>query len=255
MPGQHIHYNKTSQTAKAAGTWHSLFTATGLPGAGTLPTGAGAGAIPTSATAGVFTFTNPTSPSLSYLARLSGVGTAQATLILYDRVWHGGGYNSNSAVSQTVTSTALTRYTGGDDIELWVEWSGVSGNTTSNLTVTYTNQAGTGSRTSQVLALQTASVAGQMQPVALQAGDTGMRAIASIILSASMVSGTATILGLVMMRRIAEIPLVVANVEASKNNFDLGMPQVQDNAALSFFTQVTGTATGQLLGAIEIVQG
>lgn len=251
MPGQHFSFQKASATAKAAGTWQGLWTAAGYPGAGAFPTGAGAGSIPTNATTGALPYVNP-NYSLT-LARLTAAGATQGTLILYDRLWHSGGYTGTLTSVSTVNSVALLRYTTGADVEVWIEYSGATGATASNLTVTYTNQANTASRTGTA-AHANASVAGQMVPVPLAAGDTGVVSIQSIQNSSTTGAGTGAVVGLVLMRRIAELPLAwgATQTQAIKTYIPLGMPAVQAGAALAFVVQTTTTSTGLILGALDL---
>ena len=55
--------DKASLANAVAGQFFSLWTATGIPGAGSAP---GAAANPTSATTGAFSFANQTAPATSY---------------------------------------------------------------------------------------------------------------------------------------------------------------------------------------------
>jgi hypothetical protein len=249
LPGQHRHFAKSSVTPKAAGSWHSLWTAAGQPGAGAAQ-GSVNGAVPTSATAGAFTFTNPVSNN-SYLAKLTVAGATTGTLILYDRLWHDSALSATSTSSQPISQPALTRPdANGDDVELWAEiYTATTAAATA--TATYTDQDGnTGnSATASIIA---ASVAGQMFPFALAAGDTGVRAVTAVVLSGSMTAGA---WGLTLLRRLAEIPIGLIGVGNTYDAFALGMPQVYDNASLTFMVMATGTTFGPVMGSIEIIQG
>lgn len=257
MPGQHRHINKASQTSEGAGTWHSLFLAAGQPGAGSTPPAftAGSGYVPTSATAGAIPFVNPTGGLLSYLARcqayLSGVGVP----ILYDRLWHCSGILTNTASAQTITTPgALTRPdANGADVELWGEVYTAPGATGATWTVVYTNQDGTASRVATYTHPANAESVGQMFPFLLQAGDTGVRSVQSLTCSIS--SGTAGNIGLTLLRRVAEFPIMVANGGLVLDAFDLGLPRIYDDACLCWMLLCSGVTTGVLGGSVDIVQG
>ncbi len=243
---------KASQTAKAAGTWHSLFLAAGQPGASSTPA-TGSGAIPTSATAGALAFTNPVSGN-SYLARFEGAASTVETLILYDRLWHRSGLAGNITTSQTVNSTALTRPDdNGEKVELWGEVYSVMGATAATFTATYTDQDGNASQSASYAMPASALVVGQMFPFSLAAGDNGVRSVQSIILSAS--TGGAGNFGLTLLRRVASIPLTLANIGMTQDAPSLGMPQIYNDACLALMVLCSTTNTGQIQGSIVLAQG
>lgn len=248
LPGQQKPFIKTGGTGKGAGLYHSMWTTTGLPGAGAAA-GSINGAIPTSATNGTIAFTNPTGGQLSYLARLACSSTQQAHITLYDRLWHDSAFSATLTTSQAVTQPALTRYTTGAGVELWVEIYTATTNT-ATATITYTNSAGTASRSTTVV-IPAATVAGQMVPVPLQAGDAGVRSVQSAQLSATMAAGN---WGLTLMSDIASFP-VNANSGVVLNAYDLGMPTIEDNAALVFMCLLSSTTVPQITGELNISQG
>jgi hypothetical protein len=256
MPGQHKHFNKTTITAKAIGAWQSIYQGVGQPGQGTYPAGNSTvwTALLTGATdPGSFAFTNPGSGN-SYLGRFNAVATVACTLILVDKLATCGRLlDTSTANTLTGQPTITSRAPNGEDVEIWVEWITASGATASTLTPTYTNQAGTGSKVGQALTLQTASVVGQMQQCSLAAGDTGVQSIQSVAKSASMV-GTGAF-NMVLLRRIAEVPLTTANLGATLDAFALGMPQIYDSSNLSFMIQCSATTALTVQGALSIIQG
>ena len=244
-------FGKVSMTAKAAGTFQSLWQAAGLPAAGAAPTSA-AGAAPTSATVGAIPFVNPAS-GLSYLSKIGNSQQTIGTLILYDRLVHTATLNGTLATAQTVNSTPLTRYTTGEDVELFLEVYAATGATASNVTISYTNSAGVAGRTTPAIAMQVTPVAGQMLPIPLQAGDTGIRSVQSVTLSAS--TATAGNFGITLVKRIAEIPITVAGTGVVLDPFALGFPQIENNACLSMMVVTSTTSTGFVTGTINIAQG
>ena len=244
-------FGKVSMTAKAAGTFQSLWTAAGLPAAGANPASL-AMVIPTSATAGALPFVNPAT-GLSYISKIGSSQQTIGTLILYDRIAHSSGLNGTLTTAQAVNGAALTRHTTGEDVELFLEVYTATGATASNVTISYTNSAGVAGRTTPAIAMQVTPVAGQMLPIPLQAGDTGIRSVQSVTLSAS--TATAGNFGITLVKRIAEIPITVAGTGVVLDPFALGFPQIENNACLSMMVVTSTTSTGFVTGTINIAQG
>lgn len=253
MPGQIRPLFKASATTEGAGTWHSLFLLAGNPGAGSTPT-TGTGAIPTSATTGAIPFTNPVSGN-TYLGRLEAVGGTAGTLIIYDRLWHNSGQVGNITTSQVVNSLSLTRpNSNGDQVELWGEVYTAMGATASTFTATYTNSAGTGSRSATYTMPANALSVGQMFPFLLAAGDTGVRSVQSVILSVS--TGTAGNFGLTLLRRIASIPLNPINIAMPPQDFfGTGGAQIYNDACICGMVLCTATNSGQIQAQLNLIQG
>ena len=244
-------FGKVSMTAKAAGTFQSLWTAAGLPTAGANPASL-AMVIPTSATAGALPFVNPAT-GLSYISKISSSQQTIGTLILYDRIAHSSGLNGTLTTAQAVNGADLTRHTTGEDVELFLEVYTATGATASSVTISYTNSAGVAGRKTPAVAMQVTPVVGQMLPIPLQAGDTGIRSVQSVTLSAS--TATAGNFGITLVKRIAEIPITVAGTGVVLDPFALGFPEIENNACLSFMVVTSTTSTGFITGTINIAQG
>lgn len=249
---QRLNFYKASMTAKAAGTFQSLWTAAGFPAAGAAP-GSASGVAPTKATAGAWSFTNPPGGSHSYVV---GAGASMATLgklIVYDRLVHTSNLSGTVATAQTVNSATLTRNTDGVGVELWAEVYSATGATAANLTVSYTNSAGMEGRVSPVVGFQVSPVSGQMIPIPLASGDGGVRSVQSVTLSAS--TGTAGNFGITLLSRLAEVPVTVANTGVQFDWAALNMVRVPDDACLAFMVHCSATNTGAILGNLTLAQG
>jgi len=248
-------------TTKGAGLFQSLWKAAGLPAAGSNPPafGAGSGYVPTDATVGALGgFTNPTAPAKTNLLQAALSGTIAGTLILYDRLWACSGFGTVITTAQnTVTPGALTRPDAfGEGAELWAEVYTAPGATAASWTVSYTNSANpspVAGRSAVYAHPASAEVIGQMMPIALQAGDTGISSIQSFTASAS--SGTAGDIGLTILRRITSIPIMVANVAAIYEAISLAMPPVNNDACIGLMVQCTAATSGLLLGSFKLGQG
>jgi hypothetical protein len=243
---------KASATSEGAGTWHSLWAVAGQPGAGSAA-GSVNGAIPTSATAGAIPYTAPGGANDAYIGRFTAQGPTVGTLILYDRLWHNSALVGNVTTLQSFTQPALTRETSGQGVELWGEVYTAMGATGSVFTATYTNQAGTGSRSASYTMPANALSVGQMFPFTLQAGDAGVQSVQSVQLSIS--TGTAGNFGLTLLKRHAELPLTAANVGAVLDFFGLGGGLLPDDACLALAVLCSTTSTGIIQAGLSIIEG
>jgi hypothetical protein len=236
----------------AAGAYHALFTAPGIPGAAANPSSGVAGDIPTDATAGALPFTNPSSPALSYLTMLAASANAGGTLYLYDRLWHNSGLSATSTSSQTVNSTALTRpNANGDDAELWLDILAATGSGANAPTVSYTDAAGNTGNTGTCIGYSASSIIYRTYPFQLASGDTGVRSVQSYTNSVSMSSGT---IALVIRRKLATIQIPAAGYGMVLDGFEAGLPQIPDDACLELLYHA-GSTSVILNGLAAIAQG
>lgn len=250
--GNNKGYYKPSISCKAAGTFASLWKSAGNPGAGSDP-GSTAGAIPDSSTTGAVLWANPSGGASSAVARMSYENTLQSTLILYDRLWHGGGFVSSSTSSQSISSPpALTRPdANGVGAELWLEVTTGWAATSTVVTWTYTNSAGTTGKTN-TYTNTVSTVANQMIPLPLASGDTGIKVPQAIQFATSVASG---VFNLVILRPIARIPVPANNVANQLGVFDLGLPAVYDSACIAGMLYTSTTTTGVCDATLQIIQG
>lgn len=237
-------------TAEGAGTWHSMQKVPGYPYTATSPA-TGVGAIPTDATEGSFPFTNAAGAANNYLGYLAASSATACTLILYDRLWHNSGLSGSIATSQTINSTALTRYTTGEGVEIWGEIYTPIGATAATLTVTYTDQGGTGSNSATYAHPANAEATGQTFPFTMAVGDYGCRSIQSAQWSIS--TGTTGDFGLVLVKRLLTVPLQTPNVAAVVDILSAGK-EIADDACLAFMVLCSTTAQGQITGDFTIAK-
>jgi len=195
-----------------------------------------------------------------------------------------GGYaylDANSSSAQTCSNTnTLPRYTTGAGVKAFMVSGGTGyvvtnvapttvGATPHNVSMTYTNSGGTGSRQMPVTVACTVSAiqghithsgiaANNYFPLPLANGDAGIRSIQSVTLSAG--SGTAaTYYHMILYRELAMIPVAALNVYYERDfvNMVPSLEQVQDGAVLGLI-YVAGAATGAsttFLGYIETAWG
>lgn len=243
---------KNFTAAKAAGAFQSGWLATGQPGAGSAPPNynAGSGYTCSSATTGALTYTNATVQN--YLARLAAAFSGQAgTLYLYDRLWSCGnmGFAASTYTVTTPGSLPARITDGGVDCELWVEQFAAAGAASGTLTAAYLNTSGA-SKSGVISAVVSAPVIGQMQPIPLQAGDTGISQLTSLTNSATWTSGT---FGATIMKRIAAIELPVVGVGQVADWGRLALPAIPADACLMFMFMASTTTAPVLTGECSII--
>lgn len=255
---QRLVYNKPNQTAVTARPI-SMWGGSGNPGVGTTTLGqAAAGAVPDDSTQGAIPFNNPVSGN-SYLGQVSGISSATGMLFIYDLLWvwgsGGSGWSVTTTGAQNTSSpAALTRPDSlGDRTEAWMEVLSTLGTGAATPTLSYTNSAGTAGRTTTGMtpAYSASAASGNCFFFNLAAGDTGVRSIQSLTLNVSMTSGTARIC---IGRRIAEIPCA-ANVGFKYDAYDLGLPQVYNDACLVPIFVPNSTASGPVFMTLSLAQG
>lgn len=235
-------------------TWTSWLSITGsdnpYPTPGASPGSAAGSALDKSST-GALRFVNAPSGKKNYLSGyqcLIGDSTTHDVqpnvyqLLLFDRLVHTSALSGTSVLSQTVNSTALpARATGGAGVLAFMRvWTALGG-TDSTITVTYTNQSGTGSRTGTIRrrtgSPAEAYGANVLHPMEMQVGDTGVRSIQSAQLSGT--TGTVGDWGFVLMRPIAVLESTPN--EHMQGAISCGLAAVEDDACLSMALNPPGS--------------
>ena len=207
-----VAWSKLSTQTLVAGRPYSLWGQAGAPGAGSFDTTlAGVALSSTSAIPpGAFRHVDPGAGN-AYLARFTGGVSQSGMLLLCDRLWHNGGIGITTTTGQTVTSAAFPARDNagsinGDGVQIGLEVSAGCGAAAPAPTITYTNQAGVGSKSAGLsFATANSPAAGSFFPFGLQAGDTGVKSIQTYTQNTSWVSGT---VNLVAYRVLAQLPLM-----------------------------------------------
>lgn len=189
------------------------------------------------------------------MSAISAVATAvPGQLMLVDMQGYYPGINMNLATAQTLTGTPTLRYTNGVGVRAFLVPTVATGATAHNLSMSYTNQAGTSGRALPVTVACTASATpghithsgtaannyGPFLPMA--AGDTGIQSVQSVTLSAASLAGTAA---LVLAKPLVSIPLAVAGLASERDLINQlpSLPQIKDGACLTWL-YFAGAATG-----------
>lgn len=209
-------------------SWASSFTAGGSISAGTYT--AVPGATMNNASAGAISslLRNPSGTNTKFILTLGMnilASGAQATMYaLVDLLVGAGNISANTAVATTIGTPALTRYTTGSGVFAAFNVTTALGATASNLTFSYTNQAGTAGQTSPSVAVTTSLPIGRLLPggaaagfmMPLAQGDYGVRAVASATFSAAMGAG---VVALDLIHPLALFPALPALMEFERDSF------------------------------------
>lgn len=248
-------FNKVAVTAKAAGTYHSSILLAGIPGA------AAAAASRTLASPGSLTsyagsvpFPAAVGGKNVYLSNFEvSCGANVGAVALWDRLWQvdtvASGIVVTTTTAQTITPGTLQARdingsSNGEGImaALEVQTATTNGSAIANMSLSYTNSAGTSGRTAGMLySFPATAVAGTIVPFTLQAGDTGIRSIQSITLGTSLVTGTVS---LICYRQIVTIGTPLANLSYAKDAIGMGLPRMYDSSCPFIVYIPTGTAVG-----------
>jgi hypothetical protein len=191
---------KTTITT-TANAWSSLWRAGGMPGAGTytnIPTGS----APSKDAAGSWSYslTNPTAPDKKYLLTLGYGSQVQInTLCVVDLLVGLGNILCNTTGSQTLSSTALTRYTTGEGVLPVLVVTTALGATTGTGSITsYTDQAGNTGNAGQAFSSAASTIVEKTLPnsgtfngsfVPLAVADYGVRAVSTFAWTTTPTSG------------------------------------------------------------------
>jgi hypothetical protein len=157
-----------------------------------------------------------------------------------------------AASTYTVTTPGalparITDY--GVGCQIWVEQFIAAGAASGTLTINYKNPAD-GAEAGIIPAVISAPLIGQMQPVPLQVGATGVRSIVSAVNSATWTSGS---WGLTIVKPLAAISLPLAGIGNTLGWATLGLPDLPNDACLQFIWQGGATTANQIQSRMEII--
>ena len=256
--------DKASIASQVAGTFVSLWRATGQPGQGAIPAAA---AVCDHTLTGAIGFTQQVAPATSYGAWANALCSNSAmTLELHDRLMHMGGLNGTLTTAQTVNldlnanldSRNLDMRKGDanfSDVQWWLEWYTATGATavTATVAVTY-NDGTTGTLSASLAATRPASF---MMPlnglIPSAAAGKYIRDVDSVQLSAT--TGTAGSFGVTATRPRMTMPLALANKMEVFDWAALGLPEIANSSCLFPVILTSTTSTGTVRGGGKLAHG
>ncbi len=249
--------DKASLANAVAGQFFSLWTAAGVPGAGSPPSTA---AVPTSATTGSFNFANQTAPATGYLSWLAVQASNNVTnLEIHDRLAHMGGLSgtvttSQGALSLVTTDPGADRRGASDysDVQWWLEIYTALGATGVNATVAVTyDDASTGNLAA--IALGATPRAARLYPLVSASPGRFIRAVTGVTLSAT--TGTAGNFGITATRPRTSVSMPLANKTETFEWAQLGLPNIPNDSCLFPLMLCSTTTTGTVRGQAKIAHG
>jgi hypothetical protein len=254
---QYVSLAKTASRTSLATVWFTVFDLAGNPGAGTLAgTSTTAGVVPTDATAGMPTISFST--GTGYLAQVDFGSSVASRLKMFDLVFKAGAYaftaGTTNLAAQPSYSSRMPGGTDYTDTQIWIEVStAFLTGTAWQVQVTYTNQSGTAGRSTVILPAQAAAslTLGRMQQLALQAGDSGVQKIESVIVTNGGTAMTAGNFNVIVCRPIWSGRCRIANDGDVHDLAKTGMPIVYPDSAIYLAVAADSTATG--IPEIEMV--
>jgi hypothetical protein len=244
-------FSKTAFSTPA-GTLVSHWTATGVPTAG-----AGPGttfAVCTSATTGALSFANATAGTIRLYELSCSMPTAYRPAFLCDRLAHVSGYSGTATGTQSfgisVVGMAADRLgtTNYSEIVWFFEWYVQTGSSVT-ATVTYTNGAGTGSRTVNVT-IPSSAAARRLVRIIGTDGEP-IQSIESVQHSST---GTTGDYGITAVRFIVPMIALAASEPYVANWFETRLAPIPNNACLFFIQSIhngSGTALDGLATFID----
>lgn len=256
--------DKASIASQAAGTFVSLWRATGQPGQGAIPAAA---AVCDNTLTGAMGFTQQVAPDTSYGAWANAVCSNSAmTLEIHDRLMHMGGLNGTLTTAQTVNLDVNANLASGNidkrkgdsnfsDIQWWLEWYTATGPTAVTATVSVTYNDGTsGTLSASLAATRPASFMlplNRLIPAA--AAGKYIRGVDSVRLSAT--TGAAGSFGVTATRPCMTMPLLLANKMEVFDWAALGLPEVANSSCLFPIVLTSTTSTGTVRGGGKLAHG
>lgn len=256
--------DKASISSQAAGTFVSLWRATGQPGQGAIPAAA---AVCDNTLAGAIGFTQQTAPATTYGAWANAACSNSAmTVEIHDRLMHMGGLNGTLTTAQTVgvdisanLATANLSARKGDanysDIQWWLEWYTATGATAATATVAVTyNDGTTGTLSVSLAATRPASLMIPLNGlIPSAAAGKYIRAITTVTLSAT--TGTAGSFGVTATRPHMTLPLPLANKMEIFDWAALGLPEIFNSSCLFPLVLTSTTSSGTVRGGGKLAHG
>ena len=256
--------DKTTIASQAAGTFVSMWRATGQPGSGAIPTTA---VTLNNTTTGGINFTQQTLPATSYIAYLDYASSNSAmTLELHDRLMNMGGLSGTVTTAQTVgidfngvTADNMANRIGDtnySDIQWWLEWYAATGGTATVATVNVTYSDGSTGALSTISLGATRPIA-FMQPLNsyIPAAKSGLYIRGIVSVQLSVTTGTAGNFGVTATRPRVSVSSPLLNFKASADWAQLPLSEVPNGSCLFPIMLTSTTSTGTLRGSGKIAHG
>jgi hypothetical protein len=198
--------------------------------------------VPTDATAGYPIISAFGGGATGYLGRVNFANTQACRIALFDRLFVAGAYafNANTALTAQPSFAGRVPGTNYSGLELWVEQvTAATGNQA--VTVQYTNQSGTGSRSTGAVGIGAAPTVGRCWNLPLQSGDSGVQLVSNVQGSVATV-GTFNVM---VLRRLAEGRINANNSSDLQSIISVGaLLELYADSALYVLISADATSSG-----------
>jgi hypothetical protein len=245
---QRVRYTKTASRTTVANGWFSVIDLAGQPGAGVLAgSSTTAGVVPTDLTAGYPIINAFGAGASGYLGRVAFGNTVACRIAVFDCLWLGGAYafNANTAIPTPPSYAARVPGANYSGLEIWAQQvTAATGNQAVN--VTYTNQSGTGTRTTGAVGIGAAPTVGRCWQLPLQAGDSGVQEVDNV----QGTVATAGTFNVMVLRRLAEGRVPIVNGLDRQSVIDVGA-LLQVYADSAFFVLIAADSTSSGLPDVD----
>lgn len=178
-----------------------------------------------------------------------------SVVMVYDRLVGVSGISLTSTGDKTINSAALPRYTDGVGVLAALEITTATNTTAPVVTLnSYTNTGDQAGRAGDQVTLgSTYCPVGYFHILPLQAGDKGVKAVATINVGTATTGGIAN---LILFKPLAVIPLV----PGISNDIEFVMqqaalPRIYDDACLGFLSFYTSTVAVGIGGCLTVAHG
>lgn len=257
--------DKANIVSQAAGTYVSLWRATGQPGQGAIPA---ATTVCNNTTLGGMGFSQQTSPATSYGSYMEvASSTSTITVEIHDRLAHMGGLSGTVTTAQTVSLNLSTLgatnniskrigNTNYSNVQWWLEWYTATGATAVTVTVNVTYNDGTTGALASASLAATRPVGFMLSLNALvpaAASGKYIRAVNTVTLSAS--TGSAGNFGVTATRPRMTLAAPIANIKWVADWAQLGFPEIFNESCLFPIVLTSTTSTGTVRGGGKISHG
>lgn len=254
---QTVRMQKNSLTSVGASP-SSLLTASGNPSAGSATIGnTTAGVIVDDTVAGYPNVNAFGGGATGYLAAVDFGCSVAGRFALHDRIYNVGSISCTSLATTTLSGQPSTLGRSpagtGEAFDIWVEVNAAVSNTATTCTVTYTNSAGTTGRSSGAFSIQNL-IAGRLVAVPLQAGDSGVQKIESVIIGGTV--ATTGSINVIISRALWMNGRCKVNNDGDVHGWDKTlMPVVYDTTAFWLTYTPDSTATGIADCLLTVING
>lgn len=185
-------------------------------------------------------------------------GSSLGTHIFYDRLSHQGGLSGIVTTAQTTNlpTAALARYTTGEGVFIGLNIYTQIGATGTTVRASYTNSAATAGRTTPLVVFGGTGFreVNRLILLPLQAGDTGVRSVESVTVTAT--TGTAGAFGVTLFKPLMSVMAVTGTATVQdavlSGMTGGGIPEILDDACINMINLVYGSNTAAEFGKLLI---